>query len=95
MIDTAGAFRSLRPVGPQGESTFGMDPFVSWRFDDEDPEVARGELSHAHLPKVADLGYINWDPDAEMVRRGAKFGDVAPVFELLGSHNERVRVDSS
>lgn len=81
--------------GPQGENAFGIDSFVPRRSGDEDPETVRVELYHAHLPKLAESGYVDWDPDAETVRRGPKFDDVAPLLELLVTHDERLPVDSS
>lgn len=40
-------------------------------------------LYHAHLPKLADEAYIEWDHDSESVARGPNFEDVEPLLRLL------------
>ena len=54
-----------------------------------DPERVRTELHHVHLPKLAAQGYVEWDPNAETIRRGPNFDDIAPLLRLLGEYRER------
>jgi hypothetical protein len=54
--------------------------------DDRDSTAVRTELVHVHLPKLADAGYVRWDPDGETVRRGPSFGAVEPIVRLLLDH---------
>lgn len=52
----------------------------------DDPDVLRLKLTHIHLPRLADQGYIEWDPDAGVIRRGPDFDDIAA---LLGAVADR------
>lgn len=48
-----------------------------------DPLLA---LRHVHLPKLAEMGLIEWDPDPGLVRRGPRYDRVRPLLELLREH---------
>jgi hypothetical protein len=48
-----------------------------------DPEQLRLELSHRHLPMLADLGFLEWERDPLIASRGPKFDEVAVVFNAL------------
>ncbi|WP_121823111.1 hypothetical protein [Halostella salina] len=55
-----------------------------------DPEDLYLELRHTHLPLLAAEGYVRWDDDPLVVRRGPNFDEVAVVFESLQSAAERL-----
>lgn len=59
------------------------------RGDDgrEDLEVA---LTHSHLPKLADAGYIQWDQDTGEISRGPRFDEIEPLLELIQSHADEL-----
>lgn len=58
--------------------------------EDDDPERLTTELYHAHLPKLADSGYIEWDEDTHTVRRGPNFDEIAPLLRLLDDHEDEL-----
>lgn len=43
-------------------------------------------LVHVHLPKLDDLGFIEWDRERDAVRRGPRFDEIAPLLDLLIEH---------
>lgn len=47
------------------------------------PEKMSIRLRHAHLPQLADAGYIRWERNPLRVQRGPDFAEVASVFELI------------
>ncbi|MCU4802303.1 transcriptional regulator [Halobacteria archaeon HArc-gm2] len=47
-------------------------------------------MIHKHIPKLADYGYVDWNPAERVVRRGPQFDEVAPVLELLVDNRERL-----
>jgi len=59
------------------------------RGDDgrEDLEAA---LTHSHLPKLADAGYIEWDQDTGEVSRGPRFEEIEPLLELIQNHADEL-----
>lgn len=46
-------------------------------------ETLRLELRHTHLPMLADTGFVEWEADPFVASRGARFAEVAVVFESL------------
>lgn len=50
---------------------------------DADPDVLTLQLHHTHLPKLDNLGFIDWDRPAETVTRGPRFTDIEPLLSLL------------
>ena len=50
-----------------------------------DPEKFRRELLHHHLPKLADMEFVEWDTDPFVASRGPRFDEVAVVFGALHS----------
>lgn len=40
-------------------------------------------LYHRHLPALADEGFVEWDHDRNVARRGPDFEQAAAVFEAL------------
>ncbi|WP_418282140.1 hypothetical protein [Halorubrum sp. DTA98] len=51
-----------------------------------DGNASEIELVHRHLPKLAEAGYVEWDPDTERIAKGPRFGEVEPVLELMERH---------
>lgn len=50
---------------------------------DDDPDLLRSKLVHSHLPKLAKGGYVDWDIDAERLRRGPNFDDITPSLRTF------------
>ena len=48
-----------------------------------DPESLRRELLHRHLPKLADLGFIEWETEPFVASRGPQFDEVAAVMDAV------------
>jgi hypothetical protein len=45
-------------------------------------------MRHVHLPKLESYGFVDWDPEREVVTRGPNFDDVRAVLEALARHRE-------
>ena len=54
----------------------------------EDPVTLSVQLRHVHLPKLADVGYVDWHRDRGRVGRGPQFDDVGAVLELFRRHED-------
>jgi hypothetical protein len=63
-------------------ATVGLDALAG--ADDE----TRLALIHCHLPKLADVGYVDWHRDRGRVGRGPQFDDVGAVLELFRRHED-------
>lgn len=55
------------------------------RFD-----AAAIPINHVHLPKLADSGFIEWDREYDVIRKGPRFEEIAPVLELLAAHDDQL-----
>jgi len=58
-----------------------------------EPEVLETELFHKHLPKLEDMGYIEWDRDTGQISTGPNWADIAPVVELIANHRDELPED--
>lgn len=68
------------------------DEFSVGELETEDDAVALTavELYHAHLPKLAEAGYIEWDADTQTIRRGPNFDEIAPLLQLMADHEDEL-----
>lgn len=48
-----------------------------------DVEGVHAEYYHIHLPKLEELGIVDWDQNAGIVRRGPVFEKVSPLLEIV------------
>ncbi|WP_435159811.1 DUF7344 domain-containing protein [Haladaptatus sp. DFWS20] len=78
---------------PRDEDEFTPDEIPTDTIADEDLDSLKTQLHHTHLPKLADAGYIEWDPMTETVRRGPNFDDVAPLLKLMSDHADELPDD--
>lgn len=51
------------------------------------------ELTHVHLPKLADAGYIIWHRDSNEVSKGRNFATIRPLLELLDDNADALPSD--
>jgi hypothetical protein len=52
--------------------------------------AAEIDLYHSHLPKLAEAGYIEWDPDTGEISEGPRFDEVEPLLELIERHADEL-----
>ena len=74
--------------------------------DDEDPQIPDDvgitdkdldelmtQMSHVHLPKLEEAGFIEWDRDTNAIRKGANFDEIRPLLELMRDHTDELPDD--
>lgn len=74
---------------PRREDEFSMDELST---EDDDLELFTTALYHTHLPRLADAGFIEWDRDEDVIRRGPRFDEVAPLIALMRDHEDELPV---
>jgi hypothetical protein len=62
---------------------------VMFRGDD-DKESTEIDLRHNHLPKLAEAGYIEWDPDTGEISKGPRFEEIEPLLDLIENHADEL-----
>lgn len=58
--------------------------------NDTEHEAMRVQLNHVHLPKLEELGVIEWNRDAHVVTRGPTFEELRPLLELINQHRDEL-----
>ena len=72
---------------PRDEDEFSVEELAT---EDDELELLRTELYHAHLPKLAESGYIEWDQNIQSIRRGPNFDEIAPLLRLMDDHQDEL-----
>ena len=78
---------------PREITEFTRHEFAAVDGEAVDPERLKLQLLHTHLPRLAEKGYIDWDPEAQTIRRGANFDDIASLLGLLDDHADELPAD--
>jgi Ser-tRNA(Ala) deacylase AlaX len=72
---------------PRDEDEFVVEDITT---EDDDLELLTTELYHVHLPKLVDAGYIEWDEETRIIRRGPNFEEIAPLLRLMDDHQDEL-----
>lgn len=78
---------------PRNEDELTQDGVAPDKTDDQRLEQLKIGLHHTHLPKLAEKGYIEWNPDTQTIRRGPNFDDIAPLLKLMDDHDDELPDD--
>lgn len=71
---------------PRDEDEFDHEALAS----EDDPDMPEIELVHSNLPKLDEAGFIDWDQESGVVRRGPRFGEIAPLIYLMVNHRDEL-----
>lgn len=47
-------------------------------------------LTHVHLPKLADVGFIEWDRESGDLSKGPNWEEIAPLLRLMWDHQDEL-----
>lgn len=61
---------------------------------DKDAEQFRIEMCHKHLPKLADMGLVEWDRRTHEVVKGPRFDEIRPLLSALDLTEETTTEDA-
>lgn len=78
--------RILTMIGernPRGGDEFAMAELAT---PDDDVSLFTRDVYHVHLPKLEAAGYIEWDRENDLIRRGPHFREIAPLVALMDDH---------
>ncbi|MEF8785720.1 MAG: hypothetical protein V5A45_07270 [Haloarculaceae archaeon] len=48
-----------------------------------DSDVTQVSLDHIHLPKLADMGFIEWDRESGDLSKGPNWEEITPLLNLI------------
>lgn len=75
----------LMEAGPQSAVVQVPEDIVS---DTADSKCIQIQLRHAHLPKLEQHGFIQWEQEKHLIRPGPKFDEMRPLLRLLRNHEK-------
>jgi len=79
---------------PQDEDEITSESVADDHEKDGDTlEQLQLHLHHAHLPKLADAGFIDWDSDSGTITRGPRFAEIEPLLRLMHDHQDELPDD--
>ena len=73
--------RPSREMAEASESF--LEQYLAGRCQLEGVDDDLLRLRRVHLPRLADCGFVEWSPEAGLVRAGPRFDEVRPLLELL------------
>lgn len=59
-------------------------------LETEDLEQLLLSMRHTHLPKLEETGFIEWDRETNMIRKGTQFEEIRPLLELMATHADEL-----
>lgn len=77
----------LDRANPRDESSFSTDSVAT---EGEDEALVAIDVHHRHLPKLEEAGFVDWDQEANVVRRGPRFDEIAPLIELMNKYRDEL-----
>ena len=60
-----------------------LDQVVSGQLEIPGADTERIQKHHVHLPKLAEYGFIEWNPEDCLVAKGPRFEEVKPVLKWM------------
>lgn len=79
----------LDEANSRGEDEFTLEQLQG---EDEDLEPFATKLSHVHLPKLENVGYVEWDRNANTITHGSNYDEIAPLVDLMRDHEDELPV---
>jgi len=58
--------------------------------DGEEADGLELSIIHNHLPKLTDMGFIEWDEQTDEISKGPKWDQIAPVLTLIHEHRDEL-----
>jgi len=61
--------------------------------DEADLDIDSAELQHLHLPKLAEMGFIEWDSESGTIATGENWGGIEPLLRLIRDNQDQLPDD--
>jgi len=56
----------------------------------DDLDTTELNLEHTHLPKLAEMGFIEWDRESGELSKGPHWDEIAPLLQLINDHSDEL-----
>lgn len=81
---------AMSETNPQNDGD--LDPLGLLEQEDmtDDLDVTQVSLHHVHLPKLADMGFIEWNHESGELSKGPNWAEIAPLLRLMRNHQDEL-----
>ena len=79
---------ALFDANPQDDDDFDPLDLLAEGETTDDLATTRLKLKHSHLPKLADMGFIEWDYELGELSKGPNWKEIAPLLRLMHEHRD-------
>jgi len=59
-------------------------------INDENLNSLEIAMTHTHLPKLEEHGFIEWERKTNAIRQGPRFEEIQPLLELMQNHADEL-----
>ena len=70
-----------------------VDPLNATTPSGGEVDVIQTELFHKHLPKLEEMGYIDWDRERNEINTGSNWEEIVPLLRLIDDHRDELPED--
>lgn len=67
-----------------------ISPLEVTMDSETESEQLQVELRHNHLPTLEKWDYIEWDRERGTISKGPRWDEIAPLLDLITSHQEKL-----
>lgn len=81
---------ALFAANPQADDDLDPLDLLGETETTDDLAATRVKLKHIHLPKLADMGFIEWDRESGELSKGPDWNEIAPLLRLLSDNRDEL-----
>lgn len=81
---------ALFDANPQADDDLDPLDLLEGAGTTDDPAAVRVKLAHVHLPKLADMGLIEWDRQSDELSKGPNWDEIAPLLQLIADNRDEL-----
>lgn len=81
---------ALFDANPQDDDDLDPLDLLAEGESTDDLAATRLELTHSQLPKLADMGFIEWDRELGELSKGPNWDEIAPHLRLMHEHRDEL-----
>lgn len=81
---------ALFDENPRHDDTLDPLDLLAERRATDERATIHLQLTHSHLPKLADMGFIEWNRESGELSKGPNWKEIAPLLRLMDEHRNEL-----